>query len=167
MVGASPATTAALAGQQVIHPVVSTFNALSDINTLTSKLGLCSSEAYALASTYEGNADLIAYLEGKPLQSNDIDFPRVLHSPIDSWQRMDRSTCQWYRSRWELVGLCLEVMPLTEFNHHDGSEAVWQTPSCTIFASNEKAVATSLLIIGFLEVRFSVRSGGHSPNPGW
>lgn len=28
-------------------------------------------------------------------------------------------------------------------------------------------MSTSLRIIDFFEVKFSVRSGGHSPNPGW
>ena len=62
--------------------------------------------------------------------------------------------------RWPIL-LC----PLGNNKHR--SSAVWQTPSCAILPNNARDVSKSLLIISFLETKFSIRSGGHSPNPGF
>ncbi|KAI1178067.1 FAD-binding domain-containing protein [Nemania sp. FL0916] len=47
------------------------------------------------------------------------------------------------------------------------SEACWYEPHCVIQPQSAIEVSKSLLVIDFFEVKFSVRSGGHSPNPGW
>ncbi|GAP85194.1 putative fad linked oxidase-like protein [Rosellinia necatrix] len=47
------------------------------------------------------------------------------------------------------------------------SEACWDEPHCVIQPSTADDVSKSLRIIDFFGVKFSVRSGGHSPNPGW
>ena len=47
------------------------------------------------------------------------------------------------------------------------SETCWAEPYCVIQPRNESDVSVALQIIDFFESKFAVRSGGHSPNPGW
>ncbi|KAF2788459.1 FAD linked oxidase-like protein [Melanomma pulvis-pyrius CBS 109.77] len=47
------------------------------------------------------------------------------------------------------------------------SQACWQTPTCIILAKSPVDVSKTLKIIKFFCTKFAVRSGGHSPNPGW
>lgn len=52
-------------------------------------------------------------------------------------------------------------------NKFERSETCWAYPSCVIQPRKTTDVATSMQIINFYQVKFAVRSGGHSPNPGW
>lgn len=47
------------------------------------------------------------------------------------------------------------------------SQTCWAEPYCVILPRNASEVSASLQIIGSYSVQFAVRSGGHSPNPGW
>ncbi|TVY91044.1 Bifunctional solanapyrone synthase, partial [Lachnellula willkommii] len=47
------------------------------------------------------------------------------------------------------------------------SETCFEQPSCIILPTNSTGVSNALKIIDFFQVSFAVRSGGHSPNPGW
>ncbi|KXX73295.1 Bifunctional solanapyrone synthase [Madurella mycetomatis] len=47
------------------------------------------------------------------------------------------------------------------------SEACWKAPSCVIQPSSAQILSVVLQIIWQFQVLFAVRSGGHSPNPGW
>ncbi|KAJ6199365.1 hypothetical protein J3E72DRAFT_215880 [Bipolaris maydis] len=47
------------------------------------------------------------------------------------------------------------------------SETCYAFPSCVIQPRNATDVSTAIQIVKFFQVKFSVRSGGHSPNPGW
>ncbi|KAI5791973.1 hypothetical protein EDC01DRAFT_706766 [Geopyxis carbonaria] len=47
------------------------------------------------------------------------------------------------------------------------SQACWESSQCIISPTNTAEVATAIKIITFLRVPFAVRSGGHSPNPGF
>jgi FAD/FMN-containing dehydrogenase len=40
-------------------------------------------------------------------------------------------------------------------------------PYCIIQPKDSNAVSISIKIIGFYNVKFAIRSGGHSPNPGF
>ncbi|TGJ86590.1 hypothetical protein E0Z10_g2193 [Xylaria hypoxylon] len=51
--------------------------------------------------------------------------------------------------------------------HENWSQTCWSEPYCVIQPRNASQVSISLRIIGFFSVQFAVRSGGHSPNPGW
>lgn len=52
-------------------------------------------------------------------------------------------------------------------NTLERSGTCWAYPSCVIQPKNTTDVATSMQIINFYQAKFAVRSGGHSPNPGW
>ncbi|KAF1834788.1 FAD-binding domain-containing protein [Decorospora gaudefroyi] len=46
------------------------------------------------------------------------------------------------------------------------SQTCWQSPRCVIQPTTSLQVSQALKIITFLRIPFSIRSGGHSPNPG-
>lgn len=50
---------------------------------------------------------------------------------------------------------------------HNRSQAVVAEPYCIIQPADRSAVSTALKIIDFFHVKFAIRSGGHSPNPGF
>ncbi|OJD36444.1 fad linked oxidase-like protein [Diplodia corticola] len=47
------------------------------------------------------------------------------------------------------------------------SEACWQESRCIIEPSSTKDVSRAIRIVGYLESKFAVRSGGHNPNVGF
>jgi FAD/FMN-containing dehydrogenase len=47
------------------------------------------------------------------------------------------------------------------------TQTCWLKPKCIITPQNSVQVSQVLKIASFLRTGFSVRSGGHSPNPGW
>ncbi|KAI8623064.1 hypothetical protein F5Y19DRAFT_468801 [Xylariaceae sp. FL1651] len=47
------------------------------------------------------------------------------------------------------------------------SQTCWTEPYCIIQPRSPGEVAKAIQIISFFEIKFAVRSGGHSPNPGW
>ncbi|KAI1836200.1 CAZyme family AA7 [Penicillium roqueforti] len=47
------------------------------------------------------------------------------------------------------------------------SESCFAEPHCIIQPEVAQDVSTAVKVIGFFQVKFAVRSGGHSPNPGW
>jgi FAD/FMN-containing dehydrogenase len=47
------------------------------------------------------------------------------------------------------------------------TKTCWLQPRCIIIPQNSVQVSQALKIASFLRTGFSVRSGGHSPNPGW
>ncbi|EAQ84426.1 hypothetical protein CHGG_08440 [Chaetomium globosum CBS 148.51] len=47
------------------------------------------------------------------------------------------------------------------------SETCWAAPSCVVRPTSAQLLATVLRIIVQFQVLFAIRSGGHSPNPGW
>lgn len=56
------------------------------------------------------------------------------------------------------------VYLLTAFNR---SQTCWLDSACVIRPTSTKEVIKAIKIVAFLRVEFAVRSGGHSPNPGW
>ncbi|KAF2878551.1 putative 6-hydroxy-D-nicotine oxidase [Massariosphaeria phaeospora] len=47
------------------------------------------------------------------------------------------------------------------------SQSCWLTPSCIVVPRSSHDVSATLKTIKFFGIKFAVRSGGHSPNPGW
>ncbi|KAL8664814.1 MAG: hypothetical protein Q9168_007831 [Polycauliona sp. 1 TL-2023] len=47
------------------------------------------------------------------------------------------------------------------------SQACWRSPTCVVFPKSANDVSRALKNIRFFKSRFAVRSGGHSPNPGF
>ncbi|KAK4114716.1 FAD linked oxidase-like protein [Canariomyces notabilis] len=56
---------------------------------------------------------------------------------------------------------------LTQVINSSWPATTWATPACVVLPNSAKDVSITLKIIKFFCVKFSVRSGGHSPNPGW
>ncbi|KAK3302991.1 uncharacterized protein B0T15DRAFT_260730 [Chaetomium strumarium] len=64
----------------------------------------------------------------------------------------------------DLVSLAPANQTLVEVNW---SETCWAAPSCVVQPSSARLLSVVLRIIVQFQVLFAVRSGGHSPNPGW
>ncbi|KAF2657849.1 FAD-binding domain-containing protein [Lophiostoma macrostomum CBS 122681] len=47
------------------------------------------------------------------------------------------------------------------------SQTCWLSPTCIVQPRSSDDVSKTLKVVNFLRIRFTVRSGGHSPNPGW
>ncbi|PYH43912.1 FAD-binding oxidoreductase [Aspergillus saccharolyticus JOP 1030-1] len=47
------------------------------------------------------------------------------------------------------------------------SATCWEIPSCAILPRSDSEVSQTLVILAFFKAPFAVRSGGHSPNPGF
>lgn len=47
------------------------------------------------------------------------------------------------------------------------SEACLRSPSCIVLPASAEELSKTLKIVRSFQTKFSVRSGGHSPNPGW
>jgi hypothetical protein len=58
-------------------------------------------------------------------------------------------------------------LPHSRASNVERSETCYAYPSCAIQPKNSTDMSTSIQITNFFQVKFSVRSGGHSPNPGW
>ncbi|KAI0105083.1 hypothetical protein GGR51DRAFT_202935 [Nemania sp. FL0031] len=62
----------------------------------------------------------------------------------------------------------VETQPLNNtIVDENWSQTCWNTPYCVIQPLDADQVSISLRIIKFFSAQFAVRSGGHSPNPGW
>jgi FAD/FMN-containing dehydrogenase len=57
--------------------------------------------------------------------------------------------------------------PLNTTKHHFRTQTCWKSPVCVIQPKTTSQVSQALKIVSFLRIPFAVRSGGHSPNPGW
>lgn len=47
------------------------------------------------------------------------------------------------------------------------SQACWLTPTCIVTPQSKDGVSNAIKFIRFFKLRFAIRSGGHSPNPGF
>ncbi|TVY80671.1 FAD-dependent monooxygenase yanF [Lachnellula suecica] len=110
-----------------------------DIETFGYNLGLPESEVKALANIYEEAS-----------------------TPSD----VLRLACQTAK-------LCLgqaqvNLSPLNQtLVDENWSETCFAEPYCIILPTNSSGVSAAIRIFGHLEVKFAIRSGGHSPVPSW
>ncbi|TVY14647.1 FAD-dependent monooxygenase yanF [Lachnellula arida] len=62
----------------------------------------------------------------------------------------------------------VEISPLNQtVVNENWSDTCHAEPYCIIIPSNASHVLTAIRIIDYFEIKFVIRSGGHSPNPGW
>ncbi|KAL9118079.1 MAG: hypothetical protein Q9187_005380 [Circinaria calcarea] len=120
------------------------------IEAFVNSPNLPSSQGQHLTSKLEDNSNLAAFLNGK-----DYDASGLVSL-----------ACQSAR-------LCfgpdsVDTVPLNQTTvDANWSQACWFSPSCVVFPESAQDVSKSLKIVNFFQTKFAVRSGGHSPNPGW
>ncbi|KAJ5816164.1 CAZyme family AA7 [Penicillium robsamsonii] len=62
----------------------------------------------------------------------------------------------------------VDTLPLNQTTvDANWSESCVAEPHCIIQPEEAQDISTSVKVINFFQVKFAVRSGGHSPNPGW
>ncbi|KAL9079555.1 MAG: hypothetical protein Q9157_001552 [Trypethelium eluteriae] len=122
----------------------------SKINAFILSLpGLPPTQVRALTSTYSASSDVVGYMSGKPYSQNALTSLACF-------------TAQFVLGN-DSVGIPVSAQEADD----NWSTAVWQIPSCAIIPNNEQDVSTAVKIISFLHVKFAIRSGGHSPSPGF
>ncbi|GKZ23472.1 hypothetical protein AbraCBS73388_009843 [Aspergillus brasiliensis] len=118
------------------------------VASLASDVLVSPSAKSALEAKLTTNADLAALLSGQSAnQSNLVSL-----------------AC--YTARVALGADMVQQVNATEVDLN-WSSACWDTPSCAILPGSDSEVSKTLKIVTFFGAKFSVRSGGHSPNPGW
>ncbi|ROW09241.1 hypothetical protein VPNG_05896 [Cytospora leucostoma] len=104
---------------------------------------------------------------------NSLDLPANLASDLTADLARDSraNTTATLACKTALKLLGSDVVAVPPLNQStvdiNWSQACWEEPSCIIQVKTTEHVATALKIINQFEVQFAVRSGGHSPNPGW
>lgn len=57
--------------------------------------------------------------------------------------------------------------PYSSLTANFRSQTCWRSPTCIVTPQNKGDVSLTLKTINFFKLQFAIRSGGHSPNPGW
>ncbi|KAF2477208.1 FAD-binding domain-containing protein [Lindgomyces ingoldianus] len=65
------------------------------------------------------------------------------------------------------TGVLLEKPLIEKAVAESWSQTCWESPACVIRPETSTQVSQALKIVTFLRTPFAIRSGGHSPNPGW
>ncbi|TVY80672.1 Bifunctional solanapyrone synthase [Lachnellula suecica] len=122
----------------------------SQITTFVNGLSLSSPQAQPLEKTLVSDSNLTAYLNNsKYLETELISLACYVAQIVLGADSVDQTP----------------ISP-TEVETN-WSEACWETPTCAITPNSAKAVSNTLKIVDFFQLKFAIRSGGHSPNPGW
>ncbi|EAT87581.1 hypothetical protein SNOG_05190 [Parastagonospora nodorum SN15] len=117
------------------------------ISNLISSLAVPTAQAEAIANIFSDDLNLAAFLHGR------------------SWD-----TSSLTNTACAVLKLILgETKVVTDSAHssENWSQTCWNSPTCTILAESKNDVSIALKTIKFFGLKFAVRSGGHSPNPGW
>ncbi|KAE8375362.1 putative 6-hydroxy-D-nicotine oxidase [Aspergillus bertholletiae] len=131
-------------------PVIASGAATQAVASLASDVVVNHSERTALQTTLSTNADVAALLSGQTVAQSILVHLACMTAG---------------------AALGPDVVQQSSANGTAGdlhwSSTCWQTPSCAILPRSESDVSKALRIITFFRAKFAVRSGGHSPNPGW
>lgn len=60
-----------------------------------------------------------------------------------------------------------ELIAISHAHFELRSQTCWSTPKCVAQPRDTSEASVLIKIITYLQIPFAVRSGGHSPNPGW
>ncbi|KAL9636811.1 MAG: hypothetical protein Q9204_002111 [Flavoplaca sp. TL-2023a] len=122
----------------------------SKLQPFVNSLALPPPQAQLLSSKLDQDSNLAAFLSGKDYQSS---FLLAL-------------SCLSIRAT--LGDNSVDTIPVNQTETEaNWSQACWRSPTCVVFPSSAQDVSRALKVIGFFKSRFAVRSGGHSPNPGF
>lgn len=144
----------------------SLYNMSSDFSSFGESIGLSSSECSSLKAQYDEvisnpNAsdiilDIACLTARVSLGSDQVDASPLNQTLVnENW---------WGSFPTSLCNLPLASVCLTSVRRSLTCVAL---PHCIILPRDARDVSKALKIIAFFRVPFAVRSGGHSPNPGW
>ncbi|KAI4122337.1 MAG: hypothetical protein LQ338_005876 [Usnochroma carphineum] len=113
-------------------------------------LPLPPSQAQFLTSKLSADSNLDAFLNGKDHKSSALAFLACLSA----------QACLGPES--------VEVTPVDQTEvDANWSQACRRSPYCAVLPGSAQDVSSTLKIVNFFQTKFALRSGGHSPNPGW
>ncbi|MDI1493407.1 MAG: hypothetical protein OHK93_005196 [Ramalina farinacea] len=120
------------------------------LDSFFDSLALPSSQAQSLSNAFAGNSNLKAFLGGSSYNSSDLVGP----------------ACKAAEAALGSDVVQIQPVGATEIDLN-WSQTCWAAPTCVVLPRSSQDVSKALKIINFFQVKFAVRSGGHSPNPGW
>ena len=122
----------------------------NNLGSFVASLALPSLQAQTLSNDLAGDSNLEAFLGGSSFNS-----PNLVASACKAAQTA-------------LGSDIVQIQPVgvTEIDLN-WSQACWAAPTCVVLPRSSQDVSKTLKIIKFFQIKFAVRSGGHSPNPGW
>ena len=113
-------------------------------------LALPSFQAQSLSNALAGDSNLKAFLDGSSYSSSDLVG----------------SACKVAQAALGSDVVQIQPVGATEIDLN-WSQTCWAAPTCVVLPRSSQDISRTLKIINFFQVKFAVRSGGHSPNPGW
>ncbi|KAK3314358.1 putative 6-hydroxy-D-nicotine oxidase [Apodospora peruviana] len=120
------------------------------LDTLVNSLHLSARDGSNLKESLAVSPNIVSFLEGKDNSSSIAVNLACLAATV------------------VLGSNVVDTTPLNQSQvDANWSQACWQEPGCIIRPGSAQDVSKTLIIINFFQVQFTVRSGGHSPNPGW
>ncbi|KAH5304332.1 hypothetical protein HBI18_225810 [Parastagonospora nodorum] len=121
----------------------------TDVSDFVRNLNLDGSAADALFKTLQNDRDVKALLTSKQYDKSSLArlSCEILHKNLGENVVSSNAVEQVVQQSW--------------------SEACWLIPTCIIRPQTAKDVSKALRVVRFFRTTFAVRSGGHSPNPGF
>ncbi|KAI0179261.1 hypothetical protein GGR52DRAFT_589004 [Hypoxylon sp. FL1284] len=106
------------------------------------------------------------FAHGLGLSTSDTANLREKYSQADTPEQVTQVACLTALS--SLGHSQVTTFPLNQtLVEINWSETCYAEPHCIVQPENSNSVSTILQIIRYYMVKFAIRSGGHSPNPGW
>ncbi|KAI9662346.1 MAG: hypothetical protein M1821_008513 [Bathelium mastoideum] len=136
----------------------------ANLETLAESLQLSPTQAHSLTSNLSSDSDFAAFLAGDDYDAVSLSCvaaKTVLdHDSVDTKPlNVSNVDVNW------LASLIFSAVP--EAYMKPRSQTCWKTPTCIISPKSAADVSKAVKILSFFKSKFSIRSGGHSPNPGW
>ncbi|MCJ1348031.1 hypothetical protein MMC31_006262 [Peltigera leucophlebia] len=120
------------------------------IGDFIDSIALYPSQAQSLTSELEKDSNVEAFLCGRE------------HNP----SALIILACKTARACLGADSIVTQPVNQTEVDNN-WSQTCWLSPTCAIIPASTQDVSKTLKIVSFFQAKFAIRSGGHSPNPGW
>jgi hypothetical protein len=140
----------------------------TSVSGFVNTLSLDGSGADALLKSLETNQDVKALIAGKQYDKSSLAHLscEILKKTAGEEVVASNAIEQVIQKSW-LVDYVPPQRTVTNSHWVNRSESCWLIPTCIIRPRTAKDVSKALSVVGFLRTKFAVRSGGHSPNPGF
>ncbi|KAH8901332.1 FAD-binding domain-containing protein [Thozetella sp. PMI_491] len=115
--------------------------------------------------TIRARDEFVSFSQGLGVPSSEIETLGNRLASTDTAGGVLNIGCLLAKSK---LGGAVDVRPLNQtVVDENWSQTCIFEPFCIIQPKNAEEVSIVLRIINFFRLKFSIRSGGHSPNPGW
>ncbi|KAL8777895.1 MAG: hypothetical protein Q9213_007662 [Squamulea squamosa] len=122
----------------------------SKLQPFIDSLALPPPQARSLSNRLDQDQNLAAFLSGKDYQSSGLQALACLSLGLILGENL------------------VDTLPVNQTETEaNWSQSCWRSPICAVLPASAQDVSRTLKTIKFFKSRFAIRSGGHSPNPGF